>query len=384
MDCLASSLEKIIEKDAIYYKFLNKKEEGVEEIKDRGRKVLSIYNDTDLISKYPDWIKYSSDNHWIFGNTDTYIDGVVRLLSYHNLKYKDIENSLKDTIERLKDDDAVIELEDSGNWVIVGDLHGDADTLLYILYSTLNTNIDGYIFLGDYGDRGPDTWGVYGLLSTLKNNEKKLGKKVYLLRGNHEGYFAMTGMINNLKTIKEGHGEEWNNLMRELFGSLPIVLLHNNIYVHGGIVPENVLKSDTEKEDLNIIKEKDSLIKEKKDLNKIKELFKEFYSDGLSDENVPLLVEYMLWMDPGKEDGVKDTGRHTFSETTLNKFMNEKYNILIRGHQQPKEYKTSIDSWKDKDRVRLVFSAKQKDTIPYFCIRMNEEIYEWPIFKDET
>ncbi|SCA63984.1 hypothetical protein SCG7086_BM_00040 [Chlamydiales bacterium SCGC AG-110-P3] len=77
----------------------------------------------------------------------------------------------------------------------VGDLHGDAYSLVQILrklqedgkldenYQVTKEEEIQIVFLGDYVDRGPDSWAVLDILSRLKLNNMN---NVHLIRGNHE------------------------------------------------------------------------------------------------------------------------------------------------------------------------------------------------------
>ena len=72
-------------------------------------------------------------------------------------------------------------------FLIIGDLHGDFDTLRKILdrinHSRLMKNELNLVFLGDYVDRGPNQ--VETLVTVLKLKEE-FPKNVFVIRGNHE------------------------------------------------------------------------------------------------------------------------------------------------------------------------------------------------------
>jgi len=77
--------------------------------------------------------------------------------------------------------------------ITTGDLHGDVFSLAKMVQELkatgkLNDNFElaedvEIVFLGDYVDRGPDSWAVLNILSRLKLNNMD---KVHLVRGNHE------------------------------------------------------------------------------------------------------------------------------------------------------------------------------------------------------
>lgn len=68
--------------------------------------------------------------------------------------------------------------------VVVGDLHGDVESLIHILSGSEVMDADRIVFLGDYGDRGTNSAEVYYLTLKLK---VKYGSRIIMLRGNHEG-----------------------------------------------------------------------------------------------------------------------------------------------------------------------------------------------------
>ena len=68
---------------------------------------------------------------------------------------------------------------------VIGDVHGNYEELMDLL-DKINPNLrqDKLIYLGDYIDRGPQSYKVIRFLIDLQN---KYGKEhVVLLRGNHE------------------------------------------------------------------------------------------------------------------------------------------------------------------------------------------------------
>ena len=86
--------------------------------------------------------------------------------------------------------DRLVTLDPLGEALVIGDLHGDFESLCLILRESQflqkmeKTNDATLIFLGDYGDRGDKPAEVYYLVLRLK---LAFQKQVVLLRGNHEG-----------------------------------------------------------------------------------------------------------------------------------------------------------------------------------------------------
>ena len=70
---------------------------------------------------------------------------------------------------------------------VIGDIHGCADELRYLIDGLPLARGDRLVFLGDYIDRGPDSRGVVSFLLDLK---KKLSAIEFVfLKGNHEDMF---------------------------------------------------------------------------------------------------------------------------------------------------------------------------------------------------
>lgn len=69
--------------------------------------------------------------------------------------------------------------------IAIGDVHGQAEALralLELISRRFDLTATNLVFLGDYGDRGPDSRGVLAALIELKN----VHPEVVFLRGNHE------------------------------------------------------------------------------------------------------------------------------------------------------------------------------------------------------
>lgn len=133
---------------------------------------------------------------------------------------------------------------------VIGDIHGNYKELNELL-SKINPdfNNDELIFLGDYIDRGPDSYHVIQLLITL---QKRYGKNhIILLRGNHE-QMAINNINCGCIDYDNGYDATYRDFTRnndsienylELFNSLPLYYEDDNfIYVHGGIRPGISLK----------------------------------------------------------------------------------------------------------------------------------------------
>ncbi|MBN1762142.1 MAG: metallophosphoesterase [Methanomicrobia archaeon] len=124
--------------------------------------------------------------------------------------------------------------------VVIGDLHGDLDSLMHILKQQEVLNADRIIFLGDYGDRGDESVAMYYVVLRLKLFAGK-GERVVLLRGNHEGPPDMMFRPHELPLFfVKRFGEQGKDLYRalkELWSYLPYAVLVTGRYMmmHGGV-----------------------------------------------------------------------------------------------------------------------------------------------------
>jgi diadenosine tetraphosphatase ApaH/serine/threonine PP2A family protein phosphatase len=143
--------------------------------------------------------------------------------------------------------DRLVQLEPSGEALVIGDLHGDLDSLTYILNNSgftekMTQSEDAFlIFLGDYGDRGRRPAEVYYLVLKLK---LAFPRQVVLLRGNHEGPEDLMAYPHDLPlSFQARFKENWTlaySKVRELFSYLYNAVIVDGRYlmVHGGLSPE--------------------------------------------------------------------------------------------------------------------------------------------------
>jgi predicted phosphodiesterase len=132
---------------------------------------------------------------------------------------------------------------------VIGDLHGDLESLVHILAQREVANADRIIFLGDYGDRGEESVEVYSVILRLKLAVGR-DERVILLRGNHEGPPDLPFRPHELPrffTRKYGdeQGTELYSAVKALWEYLPHAVLITGRYLllHGG-VPVNVTSLD--------------------------------------------------------------------------------------------------------------------------------------------
>jgi len=173
--------------------------------------------------------------------------------------YNQLEELLKEGIQMLKKEREVgeigaqklsgglVNIFPEGSAIIVGDIHGDLDSLTTILKKSqslerLNKEKIYLIFLGDYGDRGEYTPEVYWAILRLKISYPK---NIILLRGNHEpapGLDVYPFDLPNFLLLHYGNkGFKLMPLFESFFNFLPQALLVKGKYLmlHGGL-PEKI------------------------------------------------------------------------------------------------------------------------------------------------
>lgn len=135
--------------------------------------------------------------------------------------------------EVFKSEDSLLKL--SGDFVVVGDIHGNLDDLLRIFEKHGYPPISRYLFLGDFIDRGSSSLEVIIALYLLK---LMFPQSVYLLRGNHE-----CESISSVYGFKEECLKKSTPFIYRSFISsfmfLPFAATINGKYfcVHGGLSP---------------------------------------------------------------------------------------------------------------------------------------------------
>jgi protein phosphatase len=127
--------------------------------------------------------------------------------------------------------------------IIIGDIHGDLNTLHQILsinrwHQKTIEEKPVLIFLGDYIDRGPKQIQVLELIFNLLI---KNPSRVILLRGNHEGPRDLPVSPHDFpKHLQKKYGNNWRdayNYYQEIFENLytSVLIEKKALLVHGGI-----------------------------------------------------------------------------------------------------------------------------------------------------
>ena len=138
----------------------------------------------------------------------------------------------------------LVKLEPLGEALVIGDLHGDLESLIIILQTSRfvekmeKTKEATLIFLGDYGDRGDRSAEIYYAILELK---LAFPGQVVLLRGNHEAPKDLLGYPHDLPfQLQNRFGEDWKmayEKTRALFAYLYNAVFVEDRYlmVHGGV-----------------------------------------------------------------------------------------------------------------------------------------------------
>jgi protein phosphatase len=228
-----------------------------------------------------------------------------------------------------------------GRAIVVGDLHGDLESLNFILkesgfFRSLRRKENvSLIFLGDYGDRGEQSAEVYYVVLKLK---VEFPKNVILMRGNHEGPDDLLASPHDLPfQLRSRFGEEWSQSylkLKELFSQLYVAVIVDGKYVflHGGVPSQAKSLEDLAYAHLKHPQES--------------------------------YLEEILWSDP--EEGIKGTlpsprgAGKLFGEDVTKKFLEMlDVSLLVRGHEPAAEgFKINHNG-----RILTLFSRKGE---PYF------------------
>ncbi len=147
------------------------------------------------------------------------------------------------TVGKLRITGKLVEAPPSGEAIIVGDLHGDIESLIHILeesrvFEKLRKRQDVLlIFLGDYGDRGFHSLEVYYVILSIKS---LFPENVILIRGNHEGPKDLVASPHDLPEHLDrrfgNKGTQVYESLRALFSQLytGVIIKDRYLLLHGG------------------------------------------------------------------------------------------------------------------------------------------------------
>jgi protein phosphatase len=234
----------------------------------------------------------------------------------------------------------LVTIKPLGEALIIGDLHGDLESLVVILQKSLfiekmeKEKSTTLVFLGDYGDRGDKSVEIYYLVMKLKI---AFPEQVVLLRGNHEAPRHLLGYPHDLPNqFQSRFFEAWRGAYektRDLWAHLynAVFVPDRYLMVHGGVSPEIS----------NLIDIAEA-----------------------QDNNNDATLEDLLWSDPDEDvNGVSSSPRGAgklFGENVTKEILDKlNVKVLIRGHESSDEgFKINHNG-----KVLTIFSRKGS---PYF------------------
>ncbi|NHI87915.1 MAG: hypothetical protein EAX87_00245 [Candidatus Thorarchaeota archaeon] len=243
-----------------------------------------------------------------------------------NVDAEEIVHMLSMLKDEYRNKRNVVEIP-SSNLIFVGDLHGELDSVFQVqrLFSKYKTH--SFIFLGDYGDRGPAQIETVNTVMALALSEPE---RVLLLRGNHESD-EVAQRYGFYTEVTRQYSFELYNKYLEMFQVLPMAAISPGFIFacHGGI-PENVTSVQ--------------------DIQKCNRMDSNFPDD---------IIFQIAWNDPKDADfrfaansrgmNVRSFGRLAFEEFTRNLDVQ----LMVRAHEVfPEGVRTFFDG-----RLYSVFSA---------------------------
>eukprot|EP01059_Diplonema_ambulator_P028090 TRINITY_DN46800_c0_g1_i1.p1 TRINITY_DN46800_c0_g1~~TRINITY_DN46800_c0_g1_i1.p1 ORF type:complete len:894 (+),score=377.18 TRINITY_DN46800_c0_g1_i1:37-2718(+) len=233
----------------------------------------------------------------------------------------------------------------NGRLVIVGDLHGQLDDLLWILSEGTPSETTHYLFNGDFVDRGPEQCEVLLMLYALK---VMYPQYVWLNRGNHEEKRVniAAGKSGFMQTCVGQYSDVAFNQAIKSFRALPLGHVINNkiAVIHGG------LPSDS-----NVT------LKEMREINR----FRDCPTSKKRGEVPPAsredrIFQALLWSDPrdlrSRWKGSSRGAGVWFSQEVTEEFLKKNGLVkLIRSHEVTSQ---GTRLWHD-DKCLTVFSASR-------------------------
>jgi hypothetical protein len=225
----------------------------------------------------------------------------------------------------------LLEICNLDNLVIIGDLHGDSDSLFEILCEInyrqfLSNRLNKLVFLGDYVDRGTDSVSIVYAVCYLKS---EYPDSVILMRGNHEAPAEFPFSPHNFPyDLEKRYGNHWREIYRgilSVFKKLTIATLVKQklLLVHGGLPTEQGLTSN----------------------------FRESIAYAHETQARNSVLEEILWNDPRLIPGNKDherssrgLGKYFGPAITRNWLQATDTKAIIRGHEPCQGFKLDHDN----------------------------------------
>lgn len=143
----------------------------------------------------------------------------------------------RESIGAHKLKEGLVILSENKRLATIGDLHGDLESLAYILRS-VDLKENDVLFLGDYGDRGEESPEVYYVIFKLKEVFKD---EIILLRGNHEGPTYLPVWPHDLPfMLEERYGENSSEIYEVLRATWDrmchaAIAKRKYLFLHGGV-----------------------------------------------------------------------------------------------------------------------------------------------------
>jgi len=259
-----------------------------------------------------------------------------------SIERSQMEKLIEQAFEVFSKEPQLIKHE-SGDFLIVGDTHGDLDTTLNAIKIAERENLN-LLFLGDYVDRGPKQ---IENIATLLELKLSWGSRLTMLRGNHETA-EMNKWYGFYSVVASTYGPQFYNRFAELFSQLPYAaLIRKEIFcAHGGI-PRNLKTIDE---------------------------ISEFPKGEIDPANLKVLQ--LLWHDPCEDidefaPSWRGGGAMLFGRLAFERFMNtNNLKLMIRSHEpQDKGY-----GYLFNNRLLTVFSCRYYGIRPAGALLKNGSI----------
>ncbi len=265
-------------------------------------------------------------------------------------------NSLLDEVLPFIENEPTIKKLISKSVILVGDIHGDFDSLLRC-FGIWREKAEHIIFLGDIVDRGSHQ---VETLATLLYVKKRHPEKVHLIRGNHETKQVCRtyGFMSEAKKFSKRTFE--NSL--KIFAQLPYAMILNEKFflVHGGIA-----------------KKKGKCPAHLDDLFELQKT-----------PNPDSLALQLLWNDPVDNDSwfepnyYRGQGTFFYGKSAVDAFLSENdLSTIIRAHEVKKKgYEQMFEG-----RLWTVFSSNDYYSVtPHVLLIQNSKIIPTNVYEYEA
>jgi len=269
---------------------------------------------------------------------------ITQVTDYDYVKSKVSGEYVQILNDEIKRKGRIIEIKNANILYIIGDIHGDLNTLRHILskvsIDSLRKGDIGLVFLGDYIDRGLNQLEVFTSVLEIKS---MFPDSITLLRGNHEppkNLIPYPHDFPNELVMRFGYdrGLRLYEEFSKLFDLLPHVAYVRDqiLMVHGGLPTVTYQRAQTLYE----------------------------YFTGINERDYQQVLEEVLWNDPIEANIVSTPsprGAGQLFGLKVTEWFTKKFNfkLIVRGHEP-------IDSgykFNHRDRVLTLFSRLGP---PYF------------------